>query len=278
MRATAARIGRAVAPAGAAPVTVSPEAGQTAVPSLSLVVPAFNEADRISETIRQAAVFLAEQPYATELIVVDDGSTDETERRAREAAAASPIVRVIAIPHGGKAAALRAGMLAARGEQIGFSDADLATPLGFLNDLRAALAEGAAVAIGSRQAAGSRRIGEPIHRHLMGRAFNAIVRATLLPGIHDTQCGFKLFDRAAAHDILERAQLYRDRSEISGPRVTAFDVELLVIARRRGYAIRSIPVTWSYGEGSKVRPLHDSLQNLRDVAQVAANSWLGRYR
>ena len=246
-------------------------------PSLSLVIPAYNEAPRIAATLRAATAFLAEQPFATELILVDDGSSDETARIARATLAGRPNARVLAIPHAGKAAAVRAGMAEARLEQIAFSDADLATPLASLLDLRAAVAAGCDVAIGSREGAGARRLGEPTYRHLMGRAFNGLVWLLLLRGIPDTQCGFKLFRREAARAILARARLYRDGAPVSGPRVTAFDVELLVVARALGYRVCPVPVVWTYGEGSKVHPLRDSWHNMRDLLRVWNHRKRGRY-
>jgi glycosyltransferase involved in cell wall biosynthesis len=128
-----------------------------------------------------------------ELIIVDDGSDDATPALAERAMAGYSRGRVIRIAHGGKAAAVRSGMLAATSDQIAFSDADLATPLSYLGNLRAALNDGCDVAIGSREGLGARRIGEPPYRHLMGRVFNWLVRLLLVPGVHDTQCGFKLF-------------------------------------------------------------------------------------
>jgi dolichyl-phosphate beta-glucosyltransferase len=247
-------------------------------PSLSLVIPAYNESARIAATVHEAVTWLEDQPFAAELIVVDDGSDDATGDIAARALAGFSQGRVIRIPHGGKAAAVRAGMLAAKGAQIGFCDADLATPLPYLRDLRAALAGGCDVAIGSREGAGARRIGEPSYRHLMGRVFNRLVRLLLVPGIEDTQCGFKLFRAAVARDLLDRSRLYRKAgSAIAGPRVTAFDVELLTIARQRGYRICAAPVVWVYGEGSKVRPAHDTWHNMRDVLHVWMNAKRGRY-
>jgi glycosyltransferase involved in cell wall biosynthesis len=252
--------------------------GRKSSPSLSLVIPAYNEAARIAATARAAADHLANQPYATELLVVDDGSDDATADLARVAVADVPFARVLSIPHAGKAAALRAGLTAARLDLVAFSDADLAVPLDALADLRAAVARGCDIAIGSREGVGARRLGEPEYRHLMGRAFNAVVRLLLLPGIHDTQCGFKLFRREVLADILDRARLYRDGSPVLGPRVTAFDVELLAIARGRGWRICAEPVVWTYGEGSKVQPLRDSWHNVRDVVTVWANQKRGFYR
>lgn len=246
--------------------------------SLSLVIPAYNEARRLDDTLREVETYLQRQPGETEAIVVDDGSTDATAEIARSFVGPGRPIRLLTIPHGGKAAALRAGMEAARLDLIAFSDADLATPLCHLEDLRAALDHGCDIAIGSREGAGSRRIGEPAYRHIMGRVFNVIVRVLLLPGIQDTQCGFKLFRRSAVTAILDAARLYAQPGEtIQGPRVTAFDVELLVIARRRGFRICSVPVVWTYGERSKVHPIRDTWQNVLDVLQIRLNAWRGYY-
>jgi dolichyl-phosphate beta-glucosyltransferase len=247
--------------------------------SLSLVIPAYNEAPRITQTIDEVISWLTNQPFACELVVVDDGSDDATAELAERALAAHGGGQVIRLAHGGKAAAVRAGMLTATGDQIAFSDADLATPLRYLTDLRAALAKGCDVAIGSREGVGARRVGEPAYRHLMGRVFNGLVRLLLIPGVHDTQCGFKLFRAEVARELLQCSRLYRDsRQIISGPRVTAFDVELLTIARLNGYRICSVPVIWKYGQGSKVRPARDTWHNVRDVLTVWMNARRGHYR
>jgi dolichyl-phosphate beta-glucosyltransferase len=249
-----------------------------AEPSLSLVIPAYNEAARIEAMMDAAVAWKQEQPFPVELIVVDDGSDDATADLAERALRNVAGARVIRIAHGGKAAAVRAGMLAASGEQIAFSDADLATPLSYLTALRSELAKGSDIAIGSREGAGARRLGEPAYRHVMGRVFNGMVRLLLVPGIHDTQCGFKLFRAEVAHDLLQRSRLYRDhRGSVAGPRVTAFDVELLAIARLRGYRVCPVPVVWSYGRGSKVRPARDTWHNVRDVVTVWIGTKRGRY-
>lgn len=247
-------------------------------PSLSLVIPAYNESARIAATVREAIAWLRAQPFATELIVVDDGSEDATADIAARALRGFPAGQVIRNRHGGKATAVRAGMLAATGNQIAFSDADLATPLPFLGELRAALARGCDIAIGSREGEGARRIGEPVYRHLMGRVFNGLVRLLVLPEVQDTQCGFKVFRADVARDLLRRSRLYRDGERaVTGPRVTAFDVELLAIARRHRYHVCAVPVVWSYGEGSKVRPARDTWHNMRDVLTVWMHGKRGRY-
>jgi dolichyl-phosphate beta-glucosyltransferase len=254
------------------------DATRQAEPSLSLIIPAYNEATRIAGTIGEAVAWLTSQTFGTELIVVDDGSDDSTADQADRALSHLGYGRLLRIAHGGKAAAVRAGMLAATCEQIAFSDADLATPLPYLTELRAALAGGCDIAIGSREGAGARRFDEPPYRHLMGRVFNGLVRVLLVPGVHDTQCGFKLFRAEVARDLLSRARLYRNAGQIiSGPRVTAFDVELLTIARLHGYPICPVPVVWSYGAGSKVRPARDTWHNVRDLFYVWIAAKRGQY-
>jgi len=248
------------------------------VPSLSLVIPAYNEGRRIVQTLHRVEAFFAAQPYVVEVLIVDDGSTDDTAAAARAFVGPGRPLQVLTIPHGGKAAALRVGLAAARNDLIGFSDADLATPLSYLDQLRDAITGGCDVAIGSREGIGARRVGEPLHRHIMGRVFNAVIRLLLLPDVQDTQCGFKLFRRDAIQAILARARLYATAGEtVRGPRVTAFDVELLVIARRLGYRIAAVPVVWTYGERSKVQPVRDTWHNARDVVRVRINAWRGRY-
>ena len=247
-------------------------------PSLSLVIPAYNEASRILRTIETAHGYLAKQTYTFEIVVADDGSTDSTAAIVHAFASGHHGLRLLSLRHGGKAAAVRAGVDAARMDQIAFCDADLAVPLDHLAEFRAALGSGCMVVIGSREGIGARRIGEPAYRHLMGRIFNWFVRLLVLPGIQDTQCGFKMFAREAAEAIWARARLYRDTSHpIAGPRVTAFDVETLVIARRLGLRLCTIPVVWTYGEQSKVNPARDIWFNVTDVLKVRLNAWRGRY-
>lgn len=256
-------------------------ATRTAAPArvaFSLVIPAYNESRRLAACLTEATKFLDAMTAPTELILVDDGSTDDTASIARSFLPSHPALRVIEIPHGGKAAAARAGLLAAQGSIVAFSDVDLATPLDYLYSLIAEIEHGADVAIASREGIGARRIGEPAYRHIMGRAFNLLVQALLLPGISDTQCGLKAFRSAAIREILNRALLYRgEDTHVVGARVTAFDVELLYIARCLGYRIAIVPVVWSAGEHSKVNPVRDTWFNLLDVLKVRWNGWRGRY-
>ncbi len=246
-------------------------------PTLSVIVPTYNEAQRIDHTIETILSYLDQQPYDSELLIVNDGSTDETSSRARRWQDRSARLRVIDIPHAGKAAAVRRGVAAASMDLVVFTDADLATPIAFLEPFREAIAAGYDVVIGSREGAGAARIGEPLLRHVMGRAFNVLVRVLLVPGIQDTQCGFKMFTRDAASDLFRSSRLYADEEETTGARVTAFDVELLVIANRRHYAIKVIPVTWTFGTQSKVSPVRDTITNLTDILKVKLFDLRGFY-
>lgn len=205
---------------------------------LSVVIPAYNEDHRLGPTLEQVLAFLDARGGDYEVLVVDDGSTDET-----AALAESYGVKVLRQPDNrGKGAAVRAGMLAAAGDPILFSDADLATPIEELAKLEAALAAGADIAIASRAVEGADiRTRQHVLRELSGRFFNLLVRATGAGPFLDTQCGFKLFSRAAARDVFSRAQ-------VDG---FAFDVEALLLARGR-YRVVEVPVAWHHVEESKV--------------------------
>lgn len=247
------------------------------IPHLSVIIPAYNEAERLPGTLEAVLAFLGSQDFSAELIVANDGSTDRTSKIAHRFAAVHDCLRVLDLAHHGKAAAVRAGVNTARGRFILFSDADLSTPINYAWDLLFALESGADVAIGSREGAGARRIGEPAYRHMMGRIFNALVKFIAVPGIDDTQCGFKSFRREAAAEIFSRVRLYSGDRAIQGPRVTAFDVEVLFLARKLGMTIVEIPVTWTHAPGSKVSPLADSLRMVLDVLRVRWNALRGLY-
>jgi dolichyl-phosphate beta-glucosyltransferase len=246
-------------------------------PDVSVVIPVYNEASRIEHSLSTLWGFFHDRNKETEILVVDDGSRDRTVSIASSFAANHPNIRVMPMQHRGKAAAVLAGLQEAQGHVVGFMDIDLATPLETWAQCKTSIESGAGVAIASREGIGSQRVGEPWYRHVMGRIFNAMVRGLLLPGIHDTQCGFKFFSRVALDDILPRQQLYRDADVVSIPRVTAFDVELLYIAHKHEHRIDIIPVTWQYGTQSKVNPLTDTLQNVYDVLKVRYNGWRGAY-
>ncbi len=248
------------------------------VVELSLVIPAYNEETRLPATLQAVVAYLSAQPYSWEVIVADDGSEDATPAIAAEWCRRDARVRHLRLPHRGKAVAVREGILASGGRIVVFTDADLSTPIEYLEPARALLCDEWDIVIGSREGAEARRIGEPPHRHLMGRVFNRIVQLLVVPGLEDTQCGFKAFRAEVARDLFSRSLLYHNGvGPARGPLVTGFDVEILFLARRRGYRLAVLPIVWRHVEGSKVRPGIDAVLMLRDVVTVWVNSLLGRY-
>lgn len=210
-------------------------------PDLSVVIPAFNEENRLPGTLSVMLPFLRAGSASFEVVVVDDGSSDATAVVAQQAGSE---VRVIQNPgNRGKGYSVRNGMLNAQGAWRLMSDADLSTPIEELDKLKKALAEGADIAIASRAISGANlEKRQSIMRETSGRFFNLIVRALLLPGVKDTQCGFKLFSAAAAEAAFRG-------SKLDG---FAFDVEALLRARRAGFKIREVPVTWRNDEQTRV--------------------------
>jgi glycosyltransferase involved in cell wall biosynthesis len=236
------------------------------LPPFSVVIPCFNEAARIGATLRVTLDYLTANAPESELIVVNDGSTDGTGTIAREILAETNVATRLLenFPNRGKGAAVRSGLLAAR-KPIGlFSDADLSTPLIETPKLIDPIANGEIdIAVGSRALDRSLiGIHQPWRREQGGRVFNVLVRVVTGLPFWDTQCGFKAFRLEVCRPILEAAR-------VDG---FAFDVELLLLAQRAGLRIREIPVRWNHAEGSKVSFLHDSLRMLREVIELRAHS------
>jgi glycosyltransferase involved in cell wall biosynthesis len=204
---------------------------------------------------------------AVEVLVVENGSTDGTARVTREFAAEHPFVRLIEGVERGKGVAVRTGMLEARGELRFLCDADLSMPIDQIARFIPAVAEGRTVAIGSREAAGARRHHEPGYRHFMGRVFNMMVKVLAVPGVEDTQCGFKMFPAEAAADVFQPARL----------KGWGFDPEVLYIARKRGYRLVEVGVDWYYNDDSRVRAIADSVGMVGELLQIRLNDWRGRY-
>ena len=229
-------------------------------PALSIVVPCYNEEQRLPRTIAQIERYLAGKGSVYELILVDDGSTDGTRHIMDAAAERNPHVRIEALPQNrGKGRALAEGVAAARGSEILVTDADLSTPIEELDKLEAELAKGAGVAIGSRALRASRvEISQPIYRVLMGKGFNLLVQLVLLPGIWDTQCGFKLFRADVAHEVF--AKLTTDGF--------GYDPEVLYLAKRRGVRIAEVPVIWRNSAPTKVSPIKSSLDMFKHVLRI----------
>lgn len=238
-------------------------------PALSVVVPTLNEEGCIDEFLERVSRFLQSRASSWEIIVVDDGSDDATVARVEQRIAVDPRVRLVRQQHCGKGAAVRRGMLAAQGAWRLMADADLSVSPDDWSVLLDAAAERspAAVIAGSREAPGARRIGEPLTRHLIGRVFNSIVQFLVLPGIQDTQCGFKLISADAARTLFPHLT-------IEG---FAFDVELLFLARRAGFRIREVGVVWVCRIDSRVR-LGRGAVAFADVARIRLRHIGGRYR
>ena len=190
--------------------------------TLSVVIPAYNEEQRLPATLEQVLAYLDQQPYRSEVVIADDGSTDGTAALVERVAVRHSDVNLLRLDHRGKGHAVRAGALMAHGDYVLLCDADLAVPIEEWPKLRCFLSSGYGVAIGSREGLGAQRLGEPWYRHFMGRVFNLIVQVVALKGIHDTQCGFKALHRAVAIDLFQRMQIYSDDAPlVNGAAVTA---------------------------------------------------------
>jgi dolichyl-phosphate beta-glucosyltransferase len=235
---------------------------------LSIVIPAYNEARRLEATIDTVCQYLRGQSWTWEVRVVDDGSRDETAAIAERLAAGERRLLVQREPHRGKGGAVKAGLLSARGAFRFICDADLSMPINEIARFLPPSLSRFDVAIGTREGLGARRVGEPSYRHVMGRLFNGVVQRLALPGIEDSQCGFKMFTAAAAQRIF--------------PLVTidgwAFDVEVLTIARAQRLHVVEVPIEWHYRSESQVSMVRDSLGMLRELLRIRLRSLTGAYR
>lgn len=232
-------------------------------PFLSVVIPAYNEESRIRHTLEQVCSYLSSQDFAWQVVVSDDGSVDATSRIVSSLADVIPQVRLLTLEHRGKGWAVQQGMLAADGEFRFLCDADLSMPVDQIGRFLPPEVDSADIVVGSRELPGSRRIGEPWRRHFMGRMFNLMIQILALPGIRDTQCGFKCFRADTTIALFEKQNLEG----------FAFDVEVLYLARRGGLAVHEVAIDWHYREGSKVRPLRDAFAMAWDVLKIR---WKGR--
>lgn len=249
-------------------------------PLLSIVIPAYNEERRIEESLKKIFNYLRAQSYSYEVIISDDGSTDETLNIVKSYQSDWPELKILQNPHKGKAPAIISGVNHSKGQFVLFTDVDLSVSIDQLGKMLVWVKDNDYdLAIATREGPGAQRIGEPYSRHLMGRIFNSIVQLVVLKGINDTQCGFKMFKGEAAKEIFKRTKLYSvNDPEIKGAKVSGFDVELLYVARKLGYKIKEVPVVWIYSDNSKVHSLKDSYYNFVDVLRVRFNSLKGDYR
>jgi dolichol-phosphate mannosyltransferase len=237
-------------------------------PHVSIIIPAFNEEGRIIATLEDVVRYLADRPHTWEVVVVDDGSSDDTPALVGNWISEHRGVRMESIPHTGKGGAVRHGMLAATGEYRFLCDADLAMPIDRLAAFLGRMGAGYDIVIGSRQVAGARRFHEPATRHMMGRLFNWSVRLLAVGGFLDTQCGFKCFTEAAAEELFSL-----QKTEGFG-----FDVEILYLATKRGMRVLEMPIDWYHQEASKVRPGVDSFLMLKDTMLIRWRDLRGGYK
>lgn len=226
--------------------------------SLSIVVPAYNEERRLPGTLHELVEFLGRQSWDWEIRIVDDGSKDGTAALVERLFQAQARIVLQREPHRGKGGAVRAGMLRATGRCRFLCDADLSMPVTELPRFLAVMAKGADIAIGSREGAGARRVGEPWRRHITGRIFNWAIQAIAIRGISDTQCGFKMFTADAAERVFRKCTL-------DG---WAFDVEALAIARSLGLQVTEVPIEWHHRPESQVSVRRDAWRMLVDVWKV----------
>jgi dolichyl-phosphate beta-glucosyltransferase len=247
-------------------------------PYLSVVIPSFNEMKNVKRNVLDEVTdYLRQQNYTWEVVLSDDGSTDGTLERLRAFAKNHPQVRVLANFHAGKAPTVKAGMLAAKGTWRLFTDFDQSTPIKEIEKLWSYAKEGINVVIGSREMIGAKRDKEPFHRHLMGRGFNILVQIITIPGILDTQCGFKMFSAAATEELFNRLYVYGTQNPRGDAFTGAFDVELLFLAKKLGYTIREVPILWRHNETDRVSAAKDSLRMLRDVFKIRWADLMGKY-
>ncbi|MDY6867336.1 MAG: dolichyl-phosphate beta-glucosyltransferase [Chloroflexota bacterium] len=236
-------------------------------PYLSIIIPAHNEAERLPPSLQKIDTFLNTQGYLAEVLVVENGSSDETLRIAQGYAARMPNLRVLHEEERGKGLAVKQGMLEAKGKYRFLCDADLSMPIEQVNRFLSPALEMVDVAIGSREVPGAKRFDEPSYRHLIGRMFNTMVRWILLPGLQDTQCGFKCFSAEVAEKVFPLQTL----------KGMSFDAEVLFIARKKGFQVQEIPIDWYFNPDSRVRLFQDSLHMALDLLLIRLNAVRGRY-
>jgi len=247
--------------------------------SLTVVIPTFNEEQRIHLSLNSVVGFLEKEEIDWEIIVVDNGSSDKTKETVKDLAKNEKRIKLLVSEFSGKGPAVRMGVTNASKEFVLVCDADLATPIKEFNRLFVWIREqGYDIAIASREGLGAFRKGEPYIRHLMGRVFNAVVQTIAISGFQDTQCGFKLFKTKIAQEIFGKMIVYRDFKKETAPFLGAYDVEVLLIAKLLNYKIKDIPVTWTYVPTKRISHLKDSVKMFRDVVKIRINAIKGNYK
>lgn len=231
------------------------------------MIPAHNEETRLPQALEQVFAFLKSQSYSSEVVVIENGSADRTFEIASEYASRNTSLRVIRETQSGKGRAVRLGMLEATGQYRFMCDADLSMSIDQLSHFLPPSLANADIAIASREAPGAVRHDEPLYRHLGGRLINLTIRLLILPGLQDTQCGFKCFTAAAAEQVFRRQTMPR----------WSFDIEILFIARRLGLTIREVPIQWRFDAATKLSAVQDALRMVRDIFIIHRNARRGLY-
>jgi len=235
-------------------------------PFLSIIIPAHNEENRLPDTLEQVFIFLKEQSFTAEVIVVENGSSDKTLEIAQGFIKQQPNLQVIQSERG-KGAAVKRGMLSAKGAYRFMCDADLSMPVAEIVKFIPPVLANFDIAIASREAKGAVRYDEPRYRHLGGRVINLLIQLFILPGLNDTQCGFKCFSEKSADDIFNLQTLPG----------WSFDIELLYIARRHKYRVQEIPIHWVHHPETKVSAVRDAIRMIQDIFRIRANALRGMY-
>jgi glycosyltransferase involved in cell wall biosynthesis len=238
-----------------------------AKPFLSIVIPAYNEENRLPGSLEKVLEFTQTQSYMSEIIVVENGSSDHTYDIAQEFSLKHPELRVLQETNRGKGLAVKMGILAAQGNYRFMCDADLSMPITEINRFLPPAIDNYDIIIGSREVNGAIRYNEPPYRHWGGRGINLIIRLMALPGIRDTQCGFKMFRGPIAEELFPYQTLTN----------WSFDIELLFIARKRGYRVLELPVPWYFNPETKLSPVKDAIRMGLDILNIQSNALRGVY-
>lgn len=236
-------------------------------PFLSIILPVHNEENRLPVTLEQVHQFIVSRDFSSEVLIIENGSSDRSLEIALDFCKNHPAFSVYHEDSRGKGLAVRSGMLKALGQYRIFCDVDFSMPVEEIMRFLPPRQQNADVVIGSREAPGAVRYNEPAYRHFIGRVFNAMVRIAVLPGLQDSQCGFKLFTARCADDVFRKQTL-------NG---MSFDVEVLFIARRLGYSIVEVPVPWYFNSDSRVKLIDDSLRMALDLLIIRRNAIRGVY-